>query len=274
MWMISLEILHFLHKAYQKSYNEFEMKNLFLSLKRNNSYQFISRPVSQRYQSFRNELMDNFKSDISWLALFPNDTSTIWWCLCFTIPLQVYRKNLSTMIENSNYAGKKLVYSSRNDWIEKNWILFEQDIDNNIFSEFIEPNNYILKKIDWSNELWDHESLIKKGNKGLLLDTIGNKIYLNWIKLTSKDIPSQTTTIETLGFLIHNIGKEISNKELPNSSYSKNKNEMLWKIVLPLIKLVENKFKKKLPLICKWSIYDFYIKLEKTDIPIYIIQSI
>ena len=49
---------------------------------------------------------------------------------------------------------------------------------------------------------------------------------------------------------------------------------MLGKIVLPIIKLLEEKLKRKLPLICKWSIYDFYIKLEKTEIPIYIIQSI
>ncbi len=274
MWILSLKILHFIHKAYQRSYDEFQMKNLFKSLRRNNYYQYISRPYAKRYDWFRTSLIEHFNWDTSWLSIFPNDTWTIWWCFVFTTPLQVYRRHIQKSIKKSKYEARKLVYSSWEDWIEWDWLLIEQDIENNIFSEFIEPNNYILKNIDWSNELWNHEDLIKKTKDWLLLDTIDNKIYLNWKKLTSKDLPSQTTTIETLWFLIHNIWKEISNKELPNSSYSKNKNEMLGKIILPTIKLLENKLKRKIPLICKWSIYDFYIKLEKTDIPIYIIQSI
>ena len=47
------------------------------------------------------------------------------------------------------------------------------------------------------------------------------------------------------------MGKDISNKEFPVSSYSKNKNDMLGKIVLPLIELIEKETGKKLPLICK-----------------------
>lgn len=50
---------------------------------------------------------------------------------------------------------------------------------------------------------------------------------------------------------MENIGKDISNKDLPVSSYSKNKNDMLGKIVIPLIELIERETGKKLPLICK-----------------------
>jgi hypothetical protein len=84
-----------------------------------------------------------------------------------------------------------------------------------------------------------------------LLDTLNNKIYLNGQKLTSQEIHSQSATIEIMQILIQNLGKDISNKDLPLSSYSKNKNEMLGKIVLPLIELLEKKTGKKLPLICK-----------------------
>jgi hypothetical protein len=49
---------------------------------------------------------------------------------------------------------------------------------------------------------------------------------------------------------------------------------MLGKIVLPLIELLEKKTGKKLPLICKWSIYDFYMKLNKCDIDIAVIDKI
>ncbi|HCB51432.1 TPA: hypothetical protein DEP21_02545 [Patescibacteria group bacterium] len=70
-------------------------------------------------------------------------------------------------------------------------------------------------------------------------------------KLTSQDIHSQSATIEIMKRLIENPGKDISNKDLPSSSYSKNKNDMLGKIVIPLIELIEKKTGKKLPLICK-----------------------
>jgi hypothetical protein len=80
---------------------------------------------------------------------------------------------------------------------------------------------------------------------------IKNKIYINGRKLTSEDLHSQTATVDILKVLIENIGKDIFNKEFVVSSYSKNKNDMLGKIVLPLIELIERETGKKMPLICK-----------------------
>jgi len=106
------------------------------------------------------------------------------------------------------------------------------------------------------------------------LDTIKNKIYLNGRKLNSSDIPSQTTTINVIDKLLDNIGKDIPNKEFEISSYSKNKNEMLGKIVLPLIALIEKETGENLPLICKGSIYDFYMKLNPSTTKLAIIKKI
>lgn len=80
---------------------------------------------------------------------------------------------------------------------------------------------------------------------------LNNKIYINGRKLTSEDLHSQTGTVDILKILIENIGRDISNKDLPVSSYSKNKNDMLGKIVIPLIEIIEKETDKKLPLICK-----------------------
>ena len=80
-------------------------------------------------------------------------------------------------------------------------------------------------------------------------------------------------TIDILKHLVENTGKDIHNKQLSVSSYSKNKNDMLGKIVIPLIELIEKETGKKLPLICKWSIYDFYLKLNISDIPIAMIDT-
>ena len=80
---------------------------------------------------------------------------------------------------------------------------------------------------------------------------INNKISINGRKLTSEDLHSQTATVDILKILIENIGKDVSNKDFVVSSYSKNKNDMLGKIVLPLIELIEKETGKKMPLICK-----------------------
>jgi hypothetical protein len=52
-------------------------------------------------------------------------------------------------------------------------------------------------------------------------------MYIKGRKLNSKDIPSQTTTINILDRLLDDIGKDIPNTEFEISSYTKNKNEML-----------------------------------------------
>jgi hypothetical protein len=66
----------------------------------------------------------------------------------------------------------------------------------------------------------------------------------------------------------------MSNDLFPISSYSKNKNEMFGKIVIPLIDLISVRCKQKLPLICKGSIYEFYLKLNSSDIAIAIIEEL
>jgi hypothetical protein len=62
------------------------------------------------------------------------------------------------------------------------------------------------------------------------------------VKLTSKEIHSQNTTIDMLRILMDNIGKEVSNTKLPVSTYSQNKNEILGKVVLPIRKLALKHF--------------------------------
>jgi hypothetical protein len=106
------------------------------------------------------------------------------------------------------------------------------------------------------------------------LDTLNNKIYLDGKKLTSQDLHSQSATIEILKMLLENPDKDIPNRELPTSSYSKNKNDMIGKIVMPLISLVEKKTGKRLPLICKGSLYDFTIKLQDSDIEMTILNPL
>jgi hypothetical protein len=121
--------------------------------------------------------------------------------------------------------------------------------------------------------LGNYNEILTQEKTGLLLDMIHNKMYLNGKKLTSTDLCSQTTTINILYKLMENLGQDVRNKEFEISSYSKNKNEMLGKIILPLISLIEKETGEAFPLICKGSIYDFYMKLNPSIIKISVIKK-
>ena len=85
-----------------------------------------------------------------------------------------------------------------------------------------------------------HTALLQKKD-GILFDAVENKIFIMGEKLCSKQIHSQTGTVELFKNILQERGNEISNHILPRSCYSQNKNEMLGKIILPLKRIVENK---------------------------------
>lgn len=197
-----------------------------------------------------------------------------WWYVVITKPWISRNTIDKTINELKNiYPNVEIEYCSFIDWESSDGILVEQYISEWIYSNYVDTNKVLYKNNKWEIFLWEYNEILEKEKEWLLLDTIWNKIYFNWIKLTSKDIPSQNTTIEVLIKLIDNTEKDISNKELPVSSYTKNKNEMLGKIVIPLINFIEEKTKQKLPLVCKWSLNDFYIKIWKVNINIWVIKK-
>jgi hypothetical protein len=200
----------------------------------------------------------------------------MWWNATFVLPLEWFRKDILYSIKEAkkDIPWVKLLYANWLDGLECRWFIVEQDLKNNIFSEFISKNSIVLEKSSWVTKIIKSDFLNYEDLDWLTLDLIKRKIYLDWEKLTSKELHSQNTTIDILEILLSNFWKDISNKNLPKSSYSSNKNEMLWKIILPLVKLIEERKKIKLPLICKWSLNDFYIKLKDSDLEINVIKKL
>jgi len=174
----------------------------------------------------------------------------------------------------TDYPTMHVHYASRIDGVTEDGICIEQHISDKVFSQYIQKDQVFYKNNQGEAFLGNYNDLLHRHTDGLLLDVIDNKIYLNGRKLTSSDIPSQTTTINVLDKLLDHIGKDISNRDFEISSYSKNKNEMIGKIVLPLISLIERETGEKFPLICKGSIYDFYMKLNPSTVPLAIIKRI
>jgi len=276
MWAISLEILNIILKLYSAWYTESNMVNFINTINKIRHWNYITRKWSKSFTTFLDNIFSNFKS-LSWILwLAPNDTNIMWWNAIFVLPLEWYRKEFLDSIEatKKNISWVKIIYANWLDWLESKWFKVEQDLKNNIYSEFVNKNSLILENNLWITKIIDSDYLNIENLDWLTLDLIKRKIYLDWEKLTSKQIHSQNTTIDILEILLKNIWEDISNKELPKSSYSTNKNEMLWKIILPLVKLIEEKKKIKLALICKWSINDFYLKLKSSDLSINIIKKL
>ena len=109
--------------------------------------------------------------------------------------------------------------------------------------------------------------------EGLFLDAVRGKVYINGVQQTSKEIKSQTTTIEIFEQLLQNGGK-IKNNQLGPSTFSSQQNQMLGKIIYPLNKLMKTITGKEFPLESSGSLREFYITLGKTDIPIALLKKI
>ncbi len=276
MWIISLKILYFMVKMYGDGYDEFNMLQLLDSVKKRREADCVTRDSSSAFLNILKAFLANFQWSNKYFAICPNDSSIMWWTIMFASPLEWFRRTVQESISKSaqQFDGIKLLYENRSDGIESTGIKIEQDISWGIYNDVLSRSNCVLRRANGKVLIGDCEESIESHTTGLLLDTLHNKIYLNGEKLTSQDIHSQTATIEIMKLLIRHLWQEIINKQLPASTYSKNKNEMVSKIVFPLIDLVEKKTGKKIHLICKGSLYDFYLKLNPSDVDIAIVTRI
>ncbi len=276
MWTISLEILNIMVKLFSSGYTESNMKNFIDALNKVRFWNYITRKRSKTFSRFIDYILQNLTSWSKSIWIAPSDTSVMWWTIIFALPLEWFRKDLLISIEKTNneIPWVKLIYANWLDWIESKWFIVEQDLDNNQFSEFISKNSYVVKTNKWTSLITNITEIEDNLPEWLTIDLINRKMYLDWDKLTSKELHSQNTTIDILEILLENIWKDICSTEFPISSYTSNKNEMLWKIVIPLVKLIEERKKIKFPLICKWSITNFYLKLTDNSLKINLIKKL
>lgn len=276
MWIISLKMLYYMIKIYNSGYDESSVIQYIDTVKKLRQADSATRDSSTSFLKFIKNILEKFQWWAKYFSIAPNDSTIMWWSILFVMPLEWFRKSLiDAVAENINdFPASKLIYSNWVDWLWYEGLLIEQDLNNNQYSQFLDWSNCIIKWLDWKIIVGDCDKSIAWFKTWLLLDAVNNKIHLNWQKLTSQDLHSQTATIDIMKVLIENFWTDVSNKNLPLSSYSKNKNDMIWKIVIPLIELIEKRTWKKLPLICKWSIYDFYLKLNKSEIDIAVIDKL
>lgn len=276
MWAISLEMLNLMTKLFSSYYTESSMRDFIWVVNKIRYWNNITRKSSRTFSDFIWTILDHFYPSAKMLALAPNDTSIMWWTAIFVMPLEWFRKELFTALEKTKekIPWSKLLYANWLDWIENRWLIIEQDLDRNLFSEYISKDSYIIENNTWKKIIADITKIEENIPRWLTLDLVRRKMYIDWEKLTSKEMHSQQTTLDILEILLNNLWKDMCCSVFPTSSYTANKNEMLWKIILPLIKLLEEKKKIKFPLICKWSLNNFYLKLCDSNLEINVIKNL
>ena len=277
MWTLSLKILNNFVDFYKKPYDEYLSKKFLENVKKITRFNLLTKKCSIHFKKFMQEIINNFKDSYLDLAIAPNDTMLMWWNAIFAMNVEWNRWKLLNTIKEINKTNYwvKLTYANWLDWVEKRWLIVEQDINDKIFSEFIDNNSLLLIDSNWNKKIiWNNFFEMEDYKNWLFLDLTKNKILFNWNKLTSKELKSQNTTIEVLVKLLENKWDYISNKDLSLSSYSTNKNDMISKIIWPLEKLIKLENNIYFKIICTWTISNFKIKLEETDLEIYIIKHL
>lgn len=276
VWILNLKTVNLFQNMAKLWYRDDIIDDFIYHI---NQYRY-ALSLLENQSSFADDFVFYFRKNRSHfdekIWIMPTASGKIWWWYVIVTKLWLSRNTLEKTISDLRYLypNIEVEYSSYLDWNSNDWIILEQSVNNWLYSKYINKNLYLYFDNFWINYIWTFNDILEKETEWLILDTLQNKIYLNWEKLTSKDIHSQNATIEVLLILLKNVWKEISNKNFPISSYTKNKNEMFWKIILPFLKLIENNLNIKLELECKWWITDFYLKLEKVNLKIGVIKRI
>lgn len=237
------------------------------SYQNENKLFFALQHLFHQYQQFDDEH----------IGILPFNTGRIGGSLFFVMKKWKSRNTIQKVIDQLKRDGHivSLDHASWRDGYSSDWVRVEQYISHKIFSEYTREGDVLYTDSYGRSYSGDYDTMIKDEVDGILLDTIWGRIYIQGTKLTSKEIHSQNTTIDMLRILLENMSKEVSNSELPISTYSQNKNEILSKIVLPIKKITKERFGQEISLTCSGWITEYYLKLNRDeDIRVGIIRKL
>lgn len=199
----------------------------------------------------------------------------------FTVPYGTFRNNITEIINGLKKETKKDIFLDYASWIDgygSEGLIVEQHLDKKIFSQYLSEGVYKLKHLNkqayYHSELMPKNELNKiKNEVDVIIDAEEEEIYVKGHRLDSHDIHSASTTIKIVRILLDNFGKTVSNSELPESSYSLDRNEFQGKIVTPLIKAIEKYANKKLDFVVKGGLTEFKTGILNGHVEFYVIEE-
>lgn len=263
-WSISIEILHdyivlLKEHSTESDYIEFsktieKFKQSYL-LTRDSNWSFLV--LIDNIQKYIHKAE---KSSVS----FPIDSTHSWGCIWVISYLEHARKEIESY--SNQHPDISLFYSSYKDGYERQGFIIEQDINKAIESEFSSQSNYKLINRDYSMQLKIYNVALSESSNEIVLDLVKNRIHILGQQCTSQELFSQYTTIELLSTYIQNNKQTINNKLLSPSTYTKNKNELLSKVIKPFVKLIKEKLWRNISINCIWSNTYFDIEFDLNNL--------
>ncbi len=267
---MSLAMLKIITSICSRWYTEDDIKGMIQTItKIRHMYNILHKPsnhlvklIDSIYQQI------GFRSDQIWVCY--NDVNKMGGSLIFATPIEWIRNDVSQILFalQRMIPWVELLYASWRDWNEDNWLICEQNLYVQKPSKFMHSNLLMMEVLNGQGgtRFGTYEQLITHMDVDIVLDTINMKIYAYGQKVTSKELHSQSGTIEMLLTTLDHLDDDVSNKQLPVSSYSKSKNDMVWKIILPLTRLIKEKLNKELPIECFGGMYEYYLRLKKSNV--------
>jgi mevalonate kinase len=200
--------------------------------------------------------------------------------LLFAVASRDLYYKIDSLIEQLDSAVQykiSLDYASWIDGISQEGVKVEQSLTHKISSDFIIKGSIYLKTL---SSLGRVESSIytindfenEKPKMDLLINPFEKAIYVRGEKLTSREIHSTRATTGLIKILLDNFNKEVSNRDLPKSSYGSDRNEFQSKIISPLSKIILNRTKKKINFSLRGRLVDFRIKIGPSDVGIFYVE--
>ena len=273
-WSISIEMLENYIRILSDHHSEWDCNNFFNTINKFKYANFLTRNCSSNFLTLIEQISSFLYSKNKIYAVFPIDSIHSWWCIWIISHHESMRKMVEE-IRNSCYKqwfdNISTLYSNYIDGYEQDGFRIDQDIHQWIESVFSAQSNYKIINRDNSVYLRNYQYAITEPYNEIIIDLIKNKIHILGHQCTSLELFSQYSTVELLSAYLLNWKKSINSKALSPSSYTKNKNDLLSKVIKPFIKLVKEKLGKNISIECVgWNSF-FQIEFDLDNIKCWIL---
>ena len=274
--ILNLGTIRLFYELFRSGYNNALVEGFIEHVNHLRELLSIIEPQTHFATEFLRTFQQTKKNPEEMVGILPTYSWKLGWGYLVILKHGMSRETLMhTCDEMKEYYPKMNIdYFSAIDGENVSGIQVEQDVQAEQFSVFMPKGQVRYIDNTGTSHMWDYNDILNEPREGILFDSIARKIYFNNERLTSADVPSQTTLTDIINILIDRIGEDVENTTFPLSSYMKSKNEMLGKIVIPLVRFLEKKTGKELPLVCKWELGSFYLKLGQTDLKIGVIRKV
>lgn len=189
-----------------------------------------------------------------------------------------FMEDLLESIKNEAGEQVSLDYAS---WIdgydEEGGVKIEQWLEKGIYSPLLAVD--AVQHLVWSKK---GEQKVETAARGaalkkkpdLLFDCITRQVCVSGKECTSKELPSQKATVAIMVALLTAEGHRLHNRALPESGYTKYRNEFQGKIVGPLTALVKKRLKKDLDLKVEGTLTDFWVSLDPKGLEMAVVKKL